>query len=376
MRSVRRFPRMAGTVFVMAAALGVTAGTATTTMAADFTGKRITILVPFSEGGGTDSWTRMMSPYLEKHLPGKPRVIVLNRPGAAGITGANYFQEKAPKDGTWIFALSVSTALNYALKDPKFKTKFEEYWPVLNSPRGSVVFTRKELGLQDAKGLKGKIDKLRSIPAEQMPMGGRTPTSIDLAYLVSLSLLGVEVKSVWGLGGTGPMALGIERGEFMIMGENALAFQRLRKHMIDGGIIYPFYTWGSYDAEGKYGRDPSMPHLPNFVEVYKAANGKEPSGPGFDAWKALIGLDVPMNKSLLLHPATSKDVVDTWVTAVKAMLADKEFLEKAAAELGPYPQIVGEAVRPIMKQSFDIPAPARQWLSNYVKTRYDVTIGQ
>ena len=83
-----------------------------------------------------------------------------------------------------------------------------------------------------------------------------------------------------------------------------------------------------------------------------------------------------MNKSLLLHPNTTKDAVDTWVTAVKAMMADKEFLEKAAPELGPYPQIIGEAVRPIMKESFDIPPAARKWLANYVKTRYDVTIAQ
>jgi len=376
MRSVRKFPPTAGAVFVAATVFALAPGTVNTSKAADYSGKRITILVPFSEGGGTDSWTRMMAPYLEKHLPGKPRVIVLNRPGGAGITGANYFQEKAPKDGTWIFALSVSTALNYALKDPKFKTKLEDYWPVLNSPRGSIIYTRKELGLQNAQSLKAKLEKLRSYPPEKLPMGGRTPTSIDLAYQLSLSLLGVEVKSVWGLGGTGPMALGFERGEFLIMGENALAFQRLRKHMIDGGVAFPLYTWGNYDSAGKYGRDPSLPHLPTFVEAYKAIHGKEPSGPGFEAWKALIGLDVPMNKSLLLHPKTTKDAVDAWVTAVKAMLADKVFQEKAAAEFGPYPQIVGEAVRPIMKESFDIPPAARKWLANYVKTRYDVTIAQ
>jgi tripartite-type tricarboxylate transporter receptor subunit TctC len=365
------------TAFALTALLGL-AGTTTrpAEAAADFSGKRIQILVPFSEGGGTDSWTRMMAPYLEKKLPGNPRVTVVNRPGAAGITGANYFQEKAPADGTWIFALSVSTALNYALRDPKFKTKFEEYHPVLNSPRGSVLFTRKELGIQDVKDIKGKIKKLQSYPPEKLPMGGRTPTSVDLLYMVALTLLGIEVKSVWGLGGTGPMALGFERGEFVIMGENALAFQRLRKNMIEDGTANPLFTWGNYDAEGKYGRDPAMPHLPSFLEVYEAVHDKKPSGPGVEAWKALHGLDVPMNKSLLLHPNTPKDAVETWVKAVREMLEDQEFLTKTEPEFGPYPQIVGDSVRPIMQTSFAIPPEARAWLAKYVKSRYDVDLAQ
>ena len=51
-----------------AALLGL-AATAADTSAADLAGKRVQVIVPFSEGGGTDTWTRMMQPYLEKYLP-------------------------------------------------------------------------------------------------------------------------------------------------------------------------------------------------------------------------------------------------------------------------------------------------------------------
>jgi hypothetical protein len=374
MKSVFSIRRVARALIATAAAFGLTTAFAHIAAAADYSGKRIQILVPFSEGGGTDSWTRMMAPYLEKYLPGKPRVLVVNRPGAAGITGANYFQEKAPKDGSWIFALSVSTAQNYALRNPQFKTKLEDYHPVLNSPRGSVQYARKELGLQNEKTIKGKLEKLRSYPPDKLVFGGRTPISVDLAYLVALSLLGVEVKSVWGLGGTGPMALGFERGEFTLMAENALAFQTLRKHMIADGTAVQLYTFGNYDSEGKYGRDPALPELPSFIEAYEAVHGKKPSGPAFDAWKALNNLGTPMNKSLLLHPDTTKDAIDAWVKAVTAMLKDAEFLERAKAEFGPYPQIVGDAVRPIMADAFAIPPESRKWLATFVKTRYDVDL--
>lgn len=342
--------------------------------AVDFSGKRITILVPFSEGGGTDSWTRMLAPHLEKSLPGNPELIVLNRPGAGGISGANYYDAKAPKDGTMIFALSISTAMNYAFGDPRIKFKLEDYHPVLNSPRSSTQYVRKDLGLAEIKTLKGKLKKLQDTPPEKLNFGGRTPTSVDLTYRVGLSLLGIEVNSVWGLGGTGPMALAFERGEFQISAENTLAFLNTRTHMIESGLAQPLYTLGNYDADGNYGRDPALPDVPSFVEAYEAIHGKKPSGPGFEAWQALLGLNVPMNKTLLLHPDVPADVVEAWRNAVRATLKDPDFLKIAQRELGPYPQIVGKAAEPIMKKALKIPPDAHEWLSKFVKTRYDVEL--
>ena len=344
------------------------------TEAADLAGQRVQVIVPFSEGGGTDTWTRMMQPYLEKYLPGKPTVLIVNKPGGGGISGANYFHDKAKKDGTWIFAQSTSVAANYMLGDPRAKFKLEEFEPVLNSPRGVMQYVRSDLGVQNVKDLKGKIEKIKSFPVDKLTFGGKTPTSGDLALRVALSLLGVEVNSVWGLGGNGPMALGFERGEFMINYDNTLSFLSNRKHMIESGMAVPLYTFGNFDENGKMTRDPAAPDVPTFVEYYKAVHGKDPSGPGYDSWRALMGVSVPLSKSLLLAPGTSKDVVEMWRTAVKKMLADEEFKTKAKVEFGPYPQLVGEAVRPVIKQALSIPPETRKWLAKYVKVRYDVEL--
>ena len=69
-------------------------------LAVDFSGKKITIITPFKEGGGTDGLARLFAPYLQKELPGNPDVIVLNQPGGGGVTGSNKFQRTAAKDGT------------------------------------------------------------------------------------------------------------------------------------------------------------------------------------------------------------------------------------------------------------------------------------
>jgi tripartite-type tricarboxylate transporter receptor subunit TctC len=363
--------RMAGTLLVSAALL---VPSTTVVGAADFAGKRVTIVVPFAEGGGSDAWTRMMAPYLEKTLPGSPKILILNKPGAGGISGANYYHERAPKDGSMILTLSISTAMNYALGDPRIKFKIEEYHPVLSSPRSAVQYVRKDLGLAEVKDLKGKIQKLKAFPVDKLTFGGRTPTSSDLVHRVGLSLLGIETNNVWGLGGTGPMAMGFERGEFMLSTDNTLNFLVQRKHMIESGLAQPLFTLGNYDSNGKYGRDPAMPDVPSYVEAYEAAHGQKPSGAGFEAWEALAGMNVAMNKTLLLHPDTQKDAVEAWRTAMREMLKDEDFMKLAAPELGPYPQIVGEPIKPIMTKALTLQPEVRAWLAKFVKVRYDIDL--
>jgi len=342
--------------------------------AVDLKGKRISVIVPFAEGGGSDIYARMMAPYFEKYLPGNPKILVLNKPGGGGTTGAVYFEQKAKKDGTWVLTLSTSTAANYALGDPRAKFKLEEFIPIILSPRGITQYGRNNLGLQDVKDLKGKIAKLQSYEPNKLAFGGKTPTSGDLALRIALSLLGVEVNSVWGLGGNGPMALGFERGEFTLNYDNTLAYLKARKHMIENGMAVPIYTFGNYDENGKLTRDPALPDVPHFVEVYKAVYGKEPSGEGFQAWKAMMGVSVSMSKSLLLPAGSPKDVVEAWREAARKMLKDPEYLAKAQEEAGPYPQIVGDAATPIIKDSVTISPAAKKWIAKYVKVRYDVDL--
>ena len=81
----------------------------------DFSGKSITWIIPFEVGGGTDAWARLYSPFLHKHFPGNPKVVIKNVPGGGSIIGGNYFHTKAPADGLWTFGNSGSTTFPYLL---------------------------------------------------------------------------------------------------------------------------------------------------------------------------------------------------------------------------------------------------------------------
>ncbi len=58
----------------------------------------IGFVVPFPPGGGTDVMARAMIPFLEKHLGGGARFLVLNRPGAGAEVGYTAVAT-APPDG-------------------------------------------------------------------------------------------------------------------------------------------------------------------------------------------------------------------------------------------------------------------------------------
>ena len=103
--------RVASAFAVVAFVLSLGITTAPEAEAVDFKGKRIRVIIPFNEGGGTDSLARFMQPFLEKHLPGKPKLLIVNKPGAGGIVGGNYFQQRSKKDGTWVMAVSIYLSL-------------------------------------------------------------------------------------------------------------------------------------------------------------------------------------------------------------------------------------------------------------------------
>jgi putative tricarboxylic transport membrane protein len=350
--------------------------TNTDAKAANFEGKRIQIIVPFNEGGGTDSYSRFLQQYMQKYLPGNPKILVVNKPGAGGILGTNYFQQRTTKDGTWVMAVSTSVMANYMLGDPRIKFDLKEYIPIILSPRSSMVYVRKDLGLQKIKTLKGKIQKLRSFPVEKLVFGGKTPTSAGLQYRLGLSLLGVEVKSVWGMKGNGPMALAFERGEFVVNFDNSMSFKNNRKKLLEDGIAVPLYTLGIVDGNGKPQRDPTWPDVPTYFEAYEALHGKKPSGPGFQAWLALMQMSSGMNKSWNLAAGTPKDIVEAWRTAARKMLKDPDFVKKRSKILGKYPQTIGDDAIAIRDSALTLSPKARGYLGKYVKARYGVELGK
>jgi tripartite-type tricarboxylate transporter receptor subunit TctC len=63
-------------------------------------GRTVQVLIGFSPGGGYDLYGRTLARYMGRHVPGNPKLVPQNMPGAGSLKVANYLYGIAPKDGT------------------------------------------------------------------------------------------------------------------------------------------------------------------------------------------------------------------------------------------------------------------------------------
>lgn len=101
--------------------------------------RAIEVIVPFPPGGGVDSMTRFVLPFVQSNLPGS-RFVVINRAGAGGQLGWEVAQAAAP-DGHTLAATSVPALVTYPIERPtRYQaTRFSFIANVVDDPGGLFV---------------------------------------------------------------------------------------------------------------------------------------------------------------------------------------------------------------------------------------------
>lgn len=333
--------------------------------AADFSGQRIEWIIPFSEGGGSDSWARFYAPQLSDALPGKPVVVVKNIPGGGSTIGANQFQARARPNGLTILGTSGSTQFPYLLGDRRVQYEYKDWIPVLASPTGGVVYVAPELGITSA-------DELGKLRGKRLLYGSQGATSLDLVPLLAFQLLELDVKAVFGMKGRGAGRLAFERGEMNIDYQTSSAYLTKVVPLIKAGKAVPLFSWGALDDEGNLIRDPTFPDLPHFAEVYERVMGKMPSGDAFNAWKAFFSAGFAVQKLVFLPKGTPDDIVAAYRDAFAKVTAAPGFAKKAEKVLGTYEQAVGRKPEVLMRVAINVDPVARKWVRDWLQRKYSV----
>jgi tripartite-type tricarboxylate transporter receptor subunit TctC len=269
---MKRLRRAAATLAACTALYAVAASPAAG-QKVDFSGQRVDVIVPFAPGGGSDVYARSIAPYLQKHLPGNPNVVIRNVPGGGAIVGANQFQARAKPDGLHAIVSGVSNLSSALFERSKIQFQIDKWEPVLLSPQGAVVYAASSLGVKGPQD----IARLRD---QKLLFGGANAAGADARAVISFALLGFKPTYVWG-SARGPVRLAFERGEFNLNYDTAPAFIRNGTELVKAGKATPLYSLGIFDASGNVIRDPNFPDIPSFPEVYQLVHGKPPSGPGY-----------------------------------------------------------------------------------------------
>ena len=154
--------------------------------------KPMRIVVPFPPGGSTDVLARRLAEKLTPAL-GQP-VVVENRPGAGGTTGADYVSKSAPDGTTLLMGVTGSNAIAASLfpnlpYDPV--TGFSPVSRVVSAPL--VVAVNPGLGVSD---LKGYIAAARAAPGSITYATPGNGTSMHLTGVMFGLAAGVELTHV------------------------------------------------------------------------------------------------------------------------------------------------------------------------------------
>lgn len=330
-------------------------------VAKDVEFSRINAVVPFSEGGGSDTLVRILAPYLEKELPGKPTILVRNEPGGGGIPATNRFAVQAKKDGTDILALSSSIFIASALKAPQVKFNLDQFVPVFIAPMGPVLFVSPSTGATGPGDMKG-------IQGAKLVKGGGRQDSADILAILQFDLLGLDIQPVWGLE-RGAGRIGFERGEFNVDHQTTAAYVRNVQPLVDEGKAIPFMTGGIVTPSGEIVRDPNFPDLPTFMELYEQVHGEPLSGPAYRAYSALMSAAITTGKAIVLPADASEDAVNTYSAAFERVIADPDFKEKTADSLGGYELFTGEKAKALWGQATSLDDEAFKWLADWYQTK-------
>jgi hypothetical protein len=337
------------------------AATVVTAQAPYYQGKTISLIVPFSSGGGTDRFARTIAPYLEKHVPGNPRVLVENQPGGGGLIATNSYVLNTPADGNSLLVGAAAHTLRIMLGLKGSKVDLDRLRPLLGVPTGQVVYASTSTGMEEARDLLASDEPLF--------FGYHDPLGYVEAIL-SLAVLGVDYSPVSGYGGKGEVGLAFERGEVNLDAQNTQNYEARVQPLIEAGNAVPLFTVGRYRG-GEFVRDPVAPELPTVFEVYEQVNGEAAKGPVANTARIVMAATTGANKPLWIHSDAPEEAVQALRQGIAAMAQDSEFGE-ALLGLGAEELLIGDELDQALDVILSMDPETQEWVRDFFGDRFGV----
>ena len=272
-----------------------------------YEGKTITLLATTSAGGTGDLRVKAVAPFLTKHIPGHPTVVIQYMDGGGGRKGANYLYSNVRPDGLTIGAAS-GAIVGLAVMGEKGISYDLDKFIYLGSPESEnhyVIYTRSELGLDN-------LEKLASKPG--IRIGAQTVGHVSyvagrlFAYFLNMK----DPKFIAGYTAH-ELDVSLVRGELDSRANNASSVLRRNPDWLDKGVM----NFHAIMEVPKGDKHPRLGHLP---EIGSFARG-ERENRLITLWRAFRSVGSPY----ILPPGTPKDKVTILESAFQKTFKDPEF---------------------------------------------------
>ena len=304
------FQRMAWIGLIMALLLAC--GTAAAAKS-DYEGKTVKIVSVHSPGGGYDTYSRLFARHLGNHIPGKPKVIVINIPGGSGLIGTNYVYNVTKPDGLTVVQPSWNLAQAQFLNFPGIKYDVNKFiWLGLANAGPVTAVVRKGSPIQS-------MDDWLNPKTKTLIFGCTSRNSPTCSIPLAMNdIFGPKTsKIVSGYKGTAPIRAALLQKEVdALTGWSWDSVKSTGMSMIDEGEAKII----AYIGEERHPEleERKVPYLNPLIT--KAAD---------IAFMKVLMLPAAMLRPWAVPPGTPKDKVQILQSAFNNVLKDPAFLADA-----------------------------------------------
>ncbi len=290
---------------------------------ADFyKGKTITLYIGYSAGGGYDTYARTIGRVIGRHIPGNPKVVAKNRPGAGSLKLTNELYNSMPKDGTVIATFGRGMVMEPLFGNKKAMFDASKFtWLGSANNEVSVCIAWHE----------SPIQTLEDFLTKPMIVGGTGPgADTDTFPKVLNNVLGTKLILVTGYPGGNDINLATERGE--VQGRCGYSWSSLKSR-------FPQWLTGKKVQillQMSTAKHPDLPDVPFVMDLAKTDRDRKVLELVFarQAW----------GRPFVAPPGLPADRAKALQTAFMATMKDADFLADAKKQKLEIAPISGEKI--------------------------------
>jgi tripartite-type tricarboxylate transporter receptor subunit TctC len=296
---------------------------------------KLTLGAPSNAGGGYDTYTRVLSRHMARHIPGNPTIVVQNVPAGGGMALANQVYNTVAKDGSYLGMIRGTVIQEQVYKNPQalFDSRKFVWIGNMNSDYDACIMSA-------SSGVKSVDDFFKREVIVGASGAGAQSYSFPIVYN---ELLGTKFKVISGYPGTPERMLAMDRGELHgACGITTSTYRAVLAQPAKDGKILLVAQAGST-------KDPALPNVTNMLDLAKTPEAKQ----------ALEFLFVPLGlgRPFAGPPELPQDRTALLRTAFDESMKDPALIEEANKLQIDIEPMNADASAEMVQQLFRTPAP-------------------
>jgi tripartite-type tricarboxylate transporter receptor subunit TctC len=283
-----------------------------------FKGKTVKMLVNFGVGSTTEARARQLAPFVARHLPGKPKMIVEAKGGGRGTLAAAHMYKNVAPDGMTMGVMGILVFRhNTGYKIP---VDINDFVPIGAVGGSGVVIGRSDAGFKTYKDLVK--------PGNELIIAAMTPAAPGV-FPIRLLLEGLNLtdktKFLYGYKGQLKFLQALLADEVTLTFLGASQYMPRQSGFKKEGKVVGLLEYGYPKADGSGWLPTPGLNRPLMKDVWHELDPNSVKGPYFKTFQFLLK-EAPLRFLYVLPPNTPQNYAEAWDKAIENASKDPDYL--------------------------------------------------